>query len=466
MIHQLSEQMKDPTRFSRLACLVVAIALLIRLAVLAFFWPTWIWQSGIVHDDWNKLAINWVDSGTFGFSPGEPSVQRTPIFALFEIPLYLFFGQEYAGWSIALLLFDVCTLVLLMTLGKRLWDSRPALLAGIFYAVYLPIIYYTARIEQFTTVLPFVFLWFYLISAWDLRAARPPQYVGLGLVSGILILSKPVYLPVVVGSGAMLLWLHRKDRDARLTVKGLTITLLVASLMIAPWTYRNYRVTDGRFIPVQSYFWQAVWQKFVLVELDMREGLRRPPGRMLEEILERRKHLLGPQDTTLTGTRKELRAETIFKDEVFERIRTDPASYVRNIFSNIWYFWVGAENLQKMALMAAMQIPLLIAALVGLYYVIRNRQAHRLRFGFALILILWAEYSLVFGWGRYSLDTVPILAFAFGIGFDAWLTGRKLALSDGASRGHPLPSATCVDRHIRSLSRTRASWPRPRGTPS
>jgi 4-amino-4-deoxy-L-arabinose transferase-like glycosyltransferase len=442
VIRHLGERMNDPTWFVRLACIVAAIALLVRLTVLAFFWSTWIWQSGMVHDDWNKLAINWVDSGTFGFSPGEPSVQRTPIFPLFEIPLYLFFGQQYAAWSIALLLFDVCTSVLLMTLGNRLWGPRPALLAGIFYAVYLPIIYYSARIEQFTTVLPFAFLWFYLISAWDLRASRQPHYVGLGLVSGILILSKPVYLPVVLGSAAMLLWLRRKDIDARFTATALTITLLVASLMIAPWAYRNYLVTDGRFIPVQSYFWQAVWQKFVLVELDTREGLRRPPGRMLEEILERRQHLLGSQDTTLTGARKELYAETIFKDEVLARIRTDPASYVRNVLSNIWYFWVGAENLQKMAGMAAMQIPLVGAALVGLYYVIRYRQAYRLRFGFALILILWAEYSLVFGWGRYSLDTVPVLAFAFGIGFDAWLTGRQRALSGSASRKHDVSSTS------------------------
>jgi hypothetical protein len=34
---------------------------------------------------------------------------------------------------------------------------------------------------------------------------------------------------------------------------------------------------------------------------------------------------------------------------------------------------------------------------------------------------LWAEYSLVLGWGRFSLDTVPVLALVFGIGIDEWM---------------------------------------------
>jgi hypothetical protein len=34
---------------------------------------------------------------------------------------------------------------------------------------------------------------------------------------------------------------------------------------------------------------------------------------------------------------------------------------------------------------------------------------------------LWAEYSLVLGWGRFSLDTVPILALVFGTGIDEWM---------------------------------------------
>ena len=194
--------------FARFAFLVVAVSLTIRVAVLFFFWHTWFWQSGIIQDGWNKLAINMIVSDTFGFSPGEPTVQRGPLFPLVEMPLYVLFGERYLFWSIALLLLDTFTTILIIMLGRRLWGDRPALLAGLFHAVYLPVVYYTANIEQFTVDLPLCFLWFYLISTWDLRSSsRKPHYVALGVVSGALILSKVVYLPVVLGSAACVrLW--------------------------------------------------------------------------------------------------------------------------------------------------------------------------------------------------------------------------------------------------------------------
>jgi 4-amino-4-deoxy-L-arabinose transferase-like glycosyltransferase len=435
-LSQFTERMNDPKCLVRLTCGVAAIALAMRLIVLLAFWPSWVWQSGHVQDDWNKLAINLVTSGTFGFAADEPTVQRGPIFPLLEIPLYLLFDERYGAWSTALLLFDACTSVLLVVLGRKLWGNRAALLAGLFHAVHLPVIYYSANIEQFTTVLPLVLLWFYLISAWDLRLSNKYQFVALGLVSGILILSKTVYLPVVIGSAAALISFNWKRHDAKALAKQLALMLLVAGLVVVPWTYRNYVVTDGKFIPVQSLFWDAIWQKFVNSDLDAREGWNRPSGRMLEFMLARQEQLFrspgNPNTSQLTGPQRELYYETTYKGQVLEWIKADPASYVRNIVSNMWYFWVGAENMKKTLLMAAMQVPLLSAAVLGLWLAIQHRQIHKLRFGLVLIFILWGEYSLVFGWGRYSLDAVPVLALIFGTGIDARLRHREHVMSHGA----------------------------------
>ena len=440
------ERMEHPQCFARMATFVAAVALTTRLVMFISFWPAWIWQSGQIQDDWNKLAINWVVWGTFGFTPDEPTIQRGPMFPLLEVPLYLTFGEHYAAWSIALLLFDTGTGVLLMMLGRKLWGDRAALLAGLFHAVHLPVIYYTAGINQFTTVLPLVFIWFYLISAWDLGTSRTRHYVALGLVAGMLILSKVVYLPVVIGSAGALGWLHRKQPDAGVALRRLCVALLIAATVVAPWTYRNYLVTDGRFIPVQSLFWEAVWQKFVILELDAREGWNRPAGRTLEYILARQKDLmqrLGKQKTpTLRGPQRELYYETAFRGEVLEWIRVNPAAYVRNLLNNTWYFWAGAENLKKTLLMAAMQTPLLGAAIVGLWLTIRHREVAKLRFGLVLILILWAEHTIVFGWGRYSLDTVPVLAFIVGTGIDAWLKFRRCPPAVTTS---PAPSGSVSD---------------------
>jgi len=405
-----------------------------RLLVLISFWPAWIWRTGLVHDDWNRLAINWVDFGTFGYAVNEPTTQRAPLFVFFEIPLYLLFRENYARWSIALLLFDASTTLLLILLGRRLWGNRTALLAGLFHAIYLPVIYYSANIEQFTTTLPFIFLWLYVISAWDSRAPdRTRHYVVLGLLSGVLILSKSVYLLVVIGSAVAFFWFNRNRIASKILVRQLGLMLLVAAAVVAPWTYRNYLVTDGRFIPVQSYFWGVLWQKFVISDLDAREGWNRPDGRTLQFILAEQKDLYergNPKTAAqLPPPQRELYYEQLYKRQVLEWAAADPTAPIRHALSNVWQFWIRAENLRKTLLMAAIQAPLLIAALVALSFVIRYRQVARVRFALVLILILWGEHTLVFGWGRYSLDTVPALALIFGIGIDAWLQNRQRRLS-------------------------------------
>jgi 4-amino-4-deoxy-L-arabinose transferase-like glycosyltransferase len=411
--------------FGRFAATIVAMALITRLGVLLCFWPTWVWQTGNVQDDWNKLAINWVAHGTFGFQPGEPTILRGPVFPLLEIPLYLLFGENYAAWSVALLLFDTGTCLLLVLLARQLWGNRAALLAGLFYSVHLPTIYYSAMIQQFTSALALVFLWFYLFSSWDMGSRKKWIPWALGLVSGVLMLNKTVYLPVTLASLAAIVWLKRKKPEFERILRQASIVLCTAVIVVAPWTYRNYIVTEGALVPVQALFWQLVWQKYVLADLDATEGAHRPDGRTLEYFLSRRAELFdrveGTSGVELTGPDRELYDERVFRDQVLEWFRSKPTDFLKNVTSNIWGFWVGAENLRKTLLMLGMQVVFLGGALLGFGLTIRYRQFLKIRFGLLLVLTLWAQYSLVLGWGRFSLDTVPVLAVVFGIGIDEWM---------------------------------------------
>ena len=417
--------MDEPRLFYRFAAGIVVLALVARLTVFFCFWPTWVWHTGDVQDDWNKLAINWVAHGTFGFQPGEPTVQRGPIFPLLEIPLYLLFGENYAAWSIALLLFDTGTCLLLVLLGRQVWGNRAALLAGLFYSVHLPIIYYSASIQQFTSALPLVFLWFYLFSSWDLGSPKKWTPLALGIVSGALMLNKTVYLPVILASLVGIVWSRRNAPHFKAILRQASIVLLIAALVVAPWTYRNYVVTEGAPVPVQALFWQLVWQKYVLSDLDAKEGRDRPDGRALQYILSQRAELFDRAEdisrVKLTGPKRDLYDEQVFRDEVLKRFRSKPTQFLKNVTSNMWGFWIGAENLRKTRLMLSMQVVFLSAAVLGLGLTIRYGQLFKIRFGLLLVLTLWAEHSLVLGWGRFSLDTVPVLAVVFGTGIDTWM---------------------------------------------
>jgi hypothetical protein len=163
----------------------------------------------------------------------------------------------------------------------------------------------------------------------------------------------------------------------------------------------------------------------VLSDLDAAEGADLPDGRSLQYKLSRRAELLDRVEDTsrvkLTGPKKELYDERVFRNQVLEWFKSKPTQFLKNMTSNIWGFWAGAENLRKTLPLLSMQVVFLGAALLGFGLIIRYRQLRKIRFGLLLVVTLWVEYSLVIAWGRYSLDTVPVLAVVFGIGIDEWM---------------------------------------------
>jgi hypothetical protein len=142
-------------------------------------------------------------------------------------------------------------------------------------------------------------------------------------------------------------------------------------------------------------------------------------------MLSRRAELFDRVENTsgvkLTGAKRDLYDERVFRDQVLEWLRSNPTSFLKGVTGNIWGFWARAENMRKTLLMLSMQAVFLGAALLGLGLAIRYRQLLKIRFGLLLVLTLWAEYSLVIAWARYSLDTVPVLAVVFGTGIDEWM---------------------------------------------
>src|SRR5215469_15086327 len=266
--------------------MVLVIAVLVRLAVAAAFWHSWGWHHREIPDSWNKLAINLVDNGTFGFVPGQSTITRGPVFPLIEVPLYLAFGENYAGWCISFLLLDTLTCFLIITLFRKLWGNFPALLAGLFYAVNLPIIYYTAKISQVTSILPLVALYLYLFSSWEYAYSGGWRPWVLGLLSGLMILNKTVYLPIPIVCSLLLVWSKRAELKRGSLLRPVVLYLVVTAAVVVPWTVRNYVLTGGKLVLVQSLFWGLNVQDVLYYDLTQDGGLDRPEGMTLDYFIE------------------------------------------------------------------------------------------------------------------------------------------------------------------------------------
>jgi 4-amino-4-deoxy-L-arabinose transferase-like glycosyltransferase len=419
---QIQQIADDPRRFRRCAIIVLGIAFLMRLAVASLFWHSFSWHHEEIQDSWNKLAINLVDNGTFGFAPGESTIARGPVFPLVEAPLYLAFGQNYAGWCISLLLLDTLTCSLIITLFRKLWGNLPALLAGLFYAVNLPVIYYTAKISQITTIFPLVALYMYLFSSWEYTYSSRWRPWVLGLVSGVMILNKTVYLPIPIVCSALLVWSKRFEMKRSPRLLPVALYLVVTAAVVAPWTVRNFFLTGGKLVPVQSLFWELNVQDVLYYDLTKEGGLDRPEGMTLDYFIEHERQMLVSNGVSpdypkyMSRAKWEYACEQAYRAVCLKWLRNDPGKILRVKVENLWNFWVRAENRQKTLLLVSMQVPFLGAVMASLLILLHKRQLHRVKFGLIIVLVLWAEHFLVFAWGRFSLDLVPILGLIFGLG--------------------------------------------------
>lgn len=428
----------SPSRFRRNLLIVLAITVAAHGAVLIRFWPDWEWHTGSTPDAWNLLAINLVDHSTFGFAPGEPTVARGPIFPLFEVPLYLSFGTYYPAWSGALLMFNVLTTILIVYSFRLIWGHRAALIAGLYYGINIPIIYYTAKISQLTSVMPFVTIWLVLMALWDKRIDSKMLPVVLGLLTGIMILNKTVYLPLPAAGILILLWGKRKDGLFARHIIRCFVFLAVSIIVVLPWTFRNYRVTHGRFVPVQSMFWELFVQDVLYSDLQKSDRGARPDGDLLRYFINQEKSMLVAQGVPVDSPSPLMRAawevdcERAYRAVALKWLKSDPWRIMQIKLKNLWYFWIRAENERKTSLMTGMQIFYLGSAAVSLIILGRAGLMSEVKYPLLLILVLWAEHCPVFAWGRFSLDLVPALAVIVGIGLNQAIS-RRFPHSSGAN---------------------------------
>jgi 4-amino-4-deoxy-L-arabinose transferase-like glycosyltransferase len=291
------------------------------------------------------------------------------------------------------------------------------------------VIYYTAQIEQFTIVLPFLLLWFYLMTRWEQSSEGETIPWALGILSGVLVLNKSVYLLVPPVGVLLAVWVRRHRPGWRVFARQGVLVLLLATLVVTPWSYRNYKVSEGRLIPVQLLLWSNFWADVFWDELDEREGSNRPPLQLSHYVNQRQRGLLRdmerlPRDN-LTPVRLECLEEDLYRNSAWKWIRENPEGMVKKTAKNLWQFWFGAENSRKTRLFFTLQLFYLSLFLWGILGLVKSRQLGRVKFASLIILLLWLPYSLVYAMGRFSLDLVPVLAMVTGVGIDHWMQRRS-----------------------------------------
>jgi 4-amino-4-deoxy-L-arabinose transferase-like glycosyltransferase len=208
----------------------------------------------------DTFAQTFVQHGTFGFIPGEPSAYTQPLYGWFLIPVYWLFGRSWLSIGLAQIALAVAAAFLVYEIGRRLLGPRVGLVAAAMATLNPYLMWHDVHVnrEIVDQVCAAALVLLTLVVA-----ERPSKRLAalLGVVTGLAILgnTRLVFIPILCA--AYLVWRLPRGRTSAIVA---ALVLAGAAVAVAPWLIRNKATlgcwaltTDGRALwkanNVQTY---------------------------------------------------------------------------------------------------------------------------------------------------------------------------------------------------------------------
>jgi 4-amino-4-deoxy-L-arabinose transferase-like glycosyltransferase len=213
------------------------LALVVRVAFVLTLEDRLYWPDEI---DFDRIAMSLINGEGY-----QSDVFRSnPILPFFLAGSYKIFGHSYLAARILQCFIGSLTVLVMVTLARRLHGGRVALLAGIGLALF-PSLVYTSGVFYVDCLFTFLIaLTVYLLSITP--PSRGFQRLGLiglsGIALGITVLCRPIFLAYL--PFAVLFTIFRYGEDLRRRIAYALILAAMAFMTIMPWTLRNYAMYD------------------------------------------------------------------------------------------------------------------------------------------------------------------------------------------------------------------------------
>jgi len=215
------------------ACIVPRLAILLheRDAIAASF-----------TEKSDTFAQTFVQHGTFGFIPGEPSAYTQPLYGWFLIPIYWICGRGWLSIGLAQIALAGVTALLVYEIGRRALGPRAGLAAALIATLNPYLAWHDVHVnrEIVDQVCAAALVLLTLVVA-----ERPSKRLALllGVVTGAAMLgnTRLVFIPVLCA-----LYIAWRLPRARSTALVAALVLAGAATAVAPWLVRN-KVSVGCF---------------------------------------------------------------------------------------------------------------------------------------------------------------------------------------------------------------------------
>jgi 4-amino-4-deoxy-L-arabinose transferase-like glycosyltransferase len=352
--------------------------------------------------------------------------RRAPLYPLMIAAVYWTFGERPLLVELVQALAFAATCVLAYDIGRRVYNARTGLLAGLLCAFHPALLRYVADFHLET-----LFTFLLTASVWlGVRFYERPSIgraSAFGFLSALTALTKAVavlFVPLFLCCW----WLSLKRTQSRTPARSLLLPVAVLlgtmALTISPWTVRNYMVT-GHLVPISTGFSDAFLRGYVFSKTEY-VTLSRPPYTDGENEANAMFRAMCAAEGAV-WEQDDYQTDKILNRAAKERLLADPAAFVRKTVIGLFTFWYEMTSLKTSLATGAMSLVAWLFAAVGLWRSRTERQPAWL----LLVPILYFNLLLapLLALGRYSVPIVPCLIVLSAFGLDTLLTkfGRKTA---------------------------------------
>jgi 4-amino-4-deoxy-L-arabinose transferase-like glycosyltransferase len=405
----LTEQRRDAIYRAIIAAAAIAASL--AMVFLVFRNQSLVANSGDPYT-YGEIARGFVQHGFTSLSRRAASLYPELIAVVYRL----------GGGNLAVVLLQCSmhagTCLLVFSLGRRVFNARTGLLAGLFCALHPMLLRYVPdlHMETMLTLLCMLTLWL-CVRFYD----RPTWVNGvlLGAVGMATVLTKGVILPYLALFGAIsgVLALRRRSAEEVAAVAAIFVTM---ALVLAPWTYRNYQVTHGRFVLITPGASDSFLRGYVFTRWEF-ATLQKPPYTDAENEVNAWFRQIA-QDAGTKWEADEVVDEANNARVAKQLIVTHPLDTVRKVFVGLFTFWYEMTSLRNSLIPAVLAIVSLAFAIVGLR---RARREGRPSWLIWLpIVVMNVFVATLIPLGRYSVPILPCLMILAAFGIDTLLNRR------------------------------------------
>jgi 4-amino-4-deoxy-L-arabinose transferase-like glycosyltransferase len=348
--------------------------------------------------------------------------RRAPLYPALIAFFTLIAGENPLPVRIAQCFLAAGTCLLAFDMGRRIYNERTGLIAGLLCALHPALLRYVPDFHL-ETLLAFLFT----LTLWTtVTFTRHPSALNgalIGITGGLAALTKPVVVlyPLLFAAWWAFLRLRERRRDPGQTLpwRSLAAIFLAMAAVILPWTYRNYR-SSGHFVLITTGLGDAYLRGLIFSRTEF-ALLRQPPYTDAENesnALFRR--LCAEQGTV--WQRNDVETEQILVRESKRRFLSDPGAFVRKFVVGLFTFWYQMTTLKNSLITGLLALIAWVLALIGWGRSRREGQPAWLLF--LPVLSLNLALAALLALGRYSVPVLPALTVLAAFGLDTLLPRR------------------------------------------